>query len=82
MTVATITSKGQVTIPADIRKQLHLEPGDKVDFQFEESGTARLLPLSRKTNEVFGILANKTRGPVSSEEMDKKLRDKFRGSKR
>lgn len=30
--VSTITSKGQATIPADVRKELHLLPGDKVGF--------------------------------------------------
>lgn len=27
----TITSKGQVTLPVSIRRQLHLEPGDRLD---------------------------------------------------
>ena len=32
---ATITSKGQVTLPADIRRLLHLEQGDRVVFSAE-----------------------------------------------
>jgi len=32
MSAATITSKGQITIPKDIRAMLGLEPGDKVNF--------------------------------------------------
>lgn len=33
---ATITSKGQVTIPKDIRERLELEPGERVEFVLEE----------------------------------------------
>ncbi len=29
---ATLTSKGQITIPVDIRKRLHLKPGDILEF--------------------------------------------------
>ncbi|MEU9884153.1 AbrB/MazE/SpoVT family DNA-binding domain-containing protein [Sphaerisporangium sp. NPDC051011] len=32
-----ITSKGRVTIPADIRRQLNLHEGDEVDFVVEGS---------------------------------------------
>ena len=37
MELAKITTKGQITIPAEIRKKLHLKPGDKVLF-IEEGG--------------------------------------------
>ena len=36
MELAKITSKGQITIPADIRKRLRLKPGDKVLFLEDE----------------------------------------------
>ena len=32
MELAKITTKGQITIPVEIRKKLHLKPGDKVLF--------------------------------------------------
>lgn len=37
MELAKITTKGQITIPVEIRKKLHLKPGDKVLF-IEEGG--------------------------------------------
>ncbi|NBD33576.1 MAG: AbrB/MazE/SpoVT family DNA-binding domain-containing protein, partial [Cyanobacteria bacterium] len=37
MELAKVTSKGQITIPVEIRKQLNLKPGDKVLF-IEENG--------------------------------------------
>lgn len=41
---ATITSKGQVTIPKRIRDELGLEAGTKVEFVLEEHGTIRVKP--------------------------------------
>jgi AbrB family looped-hinge helix DNA binding protein len=37
MEVAKVTSKGQITIPQDIRAKMHIKTGDKVIF-FEENG--------------------------------------------
>lgn len=81
MSVSTMTSKGQITIPADIRKSLHLKPGDKIDFQVEENGTARIFPFSRKVADVYGILAGAGRQPLSTEEQDAMLKEKFRQDK-
>ena len=36
---STISSKGQVTVPQEIRKRLGLEPGDRVEFVVEEGRT-------------------------------------------
>jgi len=45
MITATITSKGQITIPKDIREQLDLHAGDKIRFIEEEDGSINLLPI-------------------------------------
>jgi AbrB family looped-hinge helix DNA binding protein len=39
-----ITSKGQITIPQQVRRQLGLEPGDEVDVVVSDDGTARIIP--------------------------------------
>ena len=31
--IATLTKEGKITIPANIRKILHLKPGDKIEFE-------------------------------------------------
>jgi AbrB family looped-hinge helix DNA binding protein len=78
MSSAKVTSKGQVTIPVSIRKHLKLKPGDRVDFQIEGNGTARIFPLSRSVSEVYGMLSGKNGPAISTEEMDERLREKFR----
>ena len=40
--VSTVTSKGQVTIPAEIRRHLGLRQGDKLSFVVEDDGTITL----------------------------------------
>ncbi len=35
---STLREKGQVTIPAEVRKALHLDPGDEIEFLVEEDG--------------------------------------------
>ncbi len=39
---ATITERGQVTLPAAVRRQLGVEPGGKILFQIEDNGTVRV----------------------------------------
>ena len=58
MEISRISSKGQVTIPIDIRKRLNLKEGDKVIF-FEENGrvfiaNASLVALKRMEKVMEG----------------------------
>jgi antitoxin PrlF len=55
---STISSKGQVTVPQEIRKRLGLEPGDRVKFVIEEGRTV-IRPIRSETNpfeKYIGIL--------------------------
>ena len=40
---ATVTSKGQLTIPKEVRERLAIEPGEKVLFRFDEDGGVRIV---------------------------------------
>ena len=48
---STISSKGQVTVPQEIRKRLGLEPGDRVEFVVEEDRT--VIRPARKEGNFF-----------------------------
>ena len=66
---ATITSKGQVTIPKPIRDRLRLEPGDKIDFALQEDGDLRVMPVTASVTRLKGMLS-KPAVPVSLAEME------------
>jgi len=78
MTVATLTSKGQVTIPKAVRESLRLHAGDKVEFVVTDSKEALLRPITRKVDEVFGRLHKTGRKPVSVEKMNNAIKQKMR----
>jgi len=52
----TITSKGQITIPKSIRKQLGVDPADKVTFVVHESGQVELRPVRFTIEQLKGIV--------------------------
>jgi len=52
----TITSKGQVTIPAHIRETLALEAGDKMRFLIDDNGALVAFPIRGKIKDAYGIL--------------------------
>lgn len=70
---ATITSKGQVTIPQEIRERLRLRSGQKLQFIVEEGNRVAVVPVYRRLSELAGILP-KPKRTVSLEEMDEAIR--------
>ncbi len=50
---ATITSKGQVTIPARLRASWLLKEGDKIEFYSDDSGRVLVRPLNAAPTAVF-----------------------------
>lgn len=74
MTIATMTSKGQITIPAATRSRLRLAPGSKVDFVENEAGEIVLRPVVGDIRRLRGIV--KYDGPpVSIEDMNAAIGD-------
>lgn len=65
---ATMTSKGQVTVPKSIRDELCLKPGDRIDFLLDNNG-ARITAVKASVKELKGMLA-KPASAVSLAEMD------------
>ena len=75
MAEATITSKGQVTIPKKIREKLHLNPGDKLNFELGEGGTIKIRPTQKSILDRAGALSKYAKDePVSVEEMNEAIK--------
>lgn len=68
--ISTITSKGQTTIPKEVREKLNLRAGDKINFVVESDGRVYIQPLNVDVEELSGILHKPGRKVVSIEEMN------------
>lgn len=69
---ATITSKGQVTLPKALRDQLHLSTGDRIEFIIEEHDVVRLIPHLTSVKNLKGMLPKPSQA-VSLEQMDEAI---------
>ena len=69
---STITSKGQVTVPKPIRDELHLKPGDRIDFMLDEDGCGRVVPVTASVTQLKGMVP-KPRSAVGLAEMDRAI---------
>ncbi len=70
MALATVTTKGQITLPKQIRESLKLSMGDKIEIVTINRMAALIRPISKKVDDVFCKLHNPERQPVSQEEID------------
>lgn len=74
MSTATVTSKGQLTLPKDVRVALGVGPGDRVTFVRMEDGNFAVLPATRSVMGLKGFLRRR-QAPVTLEEMDAAIAD-------
>ena len=70
MAKSTITSKGQITLPKQIREHLHVVPGDRIDFVVKDSGQVVVRPARSRLKQLQGMLRSPKRKPVSVEQME------------
>lgn len=56
MSTATMTSKGQITVPKDVREDLGLVPGSKVMFVKLPNGQYNVVPRTGRIQDLFGML--------------------------
>jgi antitoxin PrlF len=75
MTTATLTSKGQITIPADVRRSLNVGTGDRVEFVQIEPGRFEILAATRSVRELKGMFGKATRS-VAIEEMNRTIAER------
>ena len=71
MQTSILTSKGQVTVPADIRRRLGLAPGDRVAFILD-GDHVELVRRENRIEAAFGIC--KPTRSVSDEDMERVIR--------
>jgi AbrB family looped-hinge helix DNA binding protein len=79
MPSATLTSKGQITLPKAIRDLLRLDTGDRVDFIVKDDGTVVLRPATVDVRELRGLLHRSGRAPLSVEAMNAIIRRRGAG---
>ncbi|NOZ53027.1 MAG: AbrB/MazE/SpoVT family DNA-binding domain-containing protein [Gammaproteobacteria bacterium] len=56
MTSARITSKGQVTIPKEVRSRLGVDTGDRIEFVEIETGVFNIVPATAEITDLKGII--------------------------
>ena len=69
---ATVTSKGQITIPLETRKLLAVKPGDHIDFVHTDDGNVMLLARNQPVQRLKGMFGKFPR-TVSIEEMNEAI---------
>jgi len=69
MTTATITSKGQITIPAEVRQALQVDAGDRVEFVEIEPGRYEFFAATRSVTALKGMFGKAVK-TVSIEDMN------------
>ena len=79
MPTATMTTKGQVTIPKEVREHLGVETGDRLSFVVQEDGTVVVKPITRHVRELAGLLQRPGQRPVSVNEMDEGIARRMQG---
>ena len=72
MSAATLTSKGQITIPSLVRTALGVEAGDRVEFVLVEPGRYELVTATQSVKALKGLV-RKPAEPVSVSVMNKAI---------
>lgn len=78
MAIATITSKGQVTIPKKIRDKLGLQAGDILSFNIESGDKITIKPEKASSETAYGILYRENQEALTVEEMESGVAEYFK----
>jgi antitoxin PrlF len=72
MTTSTLTSKGQITIPASVRAALNVEAGDRVEFVEVGPGRFEFFAATRSVKELKGMFGKAAKS-ASIEEINEAI---------
>jgi antitoxin PrlF len=67
--IATVTSKGQLTLPIEARRRLGIVPGTRLDLIITDDNRLEVIPMTGSVQKLKGILP-KPKRPLTLEEMD------------
>lgn len=68
---AMLTSKGQITIPKEIRDSLFMKAGDQLTFTLMPDATVLMRVKNKSVTELAGVLRKKGRKPVPVEQLSR-----------
>ncbi len=77
MPVATLTSKGQITIPKEIREQLQVQTGDRIEFLIGGNGQITICPATSDVTTLKGLIPKPSK-PVTLADMQDTIRRRGR----
>ena len=72
---AKITSKGQITLPSELRRELGVKPGDRVDFTRNKDGKLEMTARTGSIMDIRGII--KTDIVLSDKELEAAISDSW-----
>jgi AbrB family looped-hinge helix DNA binding protein len=70
--IATLSAKGQVTMPKSIRNKCGLDFGDKLDFTLRDDGVLEVIPIKQPASRLKGMLPRPSRA-VSVDAMNRAI---------
>ena len=71
MPTATLTSKGQITLPSELRRSLSLNSGDQIEFFNQADGSYALRPLTGSVRDLKGIVPKPAKPEIKTKQNPK-----------
>jgi antitoxin PrlF len=82
MMTLKITSKGQITLRKEVLEHLGVGPGEQVEIELQPEGRLSIAPARKgRMGDLFGLLHDPKRAPVSIEEMNEVIANAWAGKR-